>query len=236
MLLDFLARLSRSVSKALTIVPADWLRIEPEAISKPLQTMSYWIRLDGQRILAVQRLHAALRHRERVVGEVDLLFVLVPFVEREVDDPAQLEAVAVDEVQILAGAGARRAGERVRTSSGSPATKKTASPSDEAELLADRLGALLADVLGDADRRLRACRLPCARRCSRGPAGPRPAPRSSCGRRRRAMPPVLAGMAQTSTFGFEAIMLANTLKPEPRKCSVTSCISIGLRRSGLSVP
>ena len=31
-------------------------------------------------------------------------------------------------------------------------------------------------------------------------------------------------------------MRANTLKPEPRKCSETSCITIGLRRSGLSVP
>ena len=74
---------------------------------------------------------------------------LVPFVEREVDDPAQLEAVAVDEVQFLAGAGAGRTGEARRISSGSPATKKAASPSAEAELVADRLGALLADVLGD---------------------------------------------------------------------------------------
>ncbi|MNW22849.1 hypothetical protein D3C71_2245910 [compost metagenome] len=49
-------------------------------------------------------------------------------------------------------------------------------------------------------------------------------------------PPVLAGIAQTSTFGFEAIMFAKTLKPEPAKCSVTACISIGLRRSGLSEP
>ncbi len=31
-------------------------------------------------------------------------------------------------------------------------------------------------------------------------------------------------------------MLAKILKPEPRKCSPTSCISIGLRRSGLSLP
>ena len=29
-------------SKALTMVSGDWLRIEPEAISKPLQTASYW--------------------------------------------------------------------------------------------------------------------------------------------------------------------------------------------------
>ena len=50
------------------------------------------------------------------------------------------------------------------------------------------------------------------------------------------LPPVGAGIAQTRTFGSFSIMPAKTLKPEPRKCSVTSAISIGLRRSGLSEP
>ena len=49
-------------------------------------------------------------------------------------------------------------------------------------------------------------------------------------------PPVLAGIAQTSTFELDAIMLAKTLKPEPAKCSVTASMTIGLRRSGLSEP
>jgi hypothetical protein len=51
-------------------------------------------RLDRQRILVLQRIDAALRHRERVVREVDLLVVLVVLVHREVDDPAQREALA----------------------------------------------------------------------------------------------------------------------------------------------
>ncbi len=49
-------------------------------------------------------------------------------------------------------------------------------------------------------------------------------------------PPPGAGIAHTRALGSFSIMPANTLKPEPRKCSVTSAISIGLRRSGLSVP
>ena len=49
-------------------------------------------------------------------------------------------------------------------------------------------------------------------------------------------PPLGAGMAQTSTLGSAAIMPAKTLKPEPAKCSVTACILMGLRRSGLSEP
>ena len=48
-------------------------------------------------------------------------------------------------------------------------------------------------------------------------------------------PPPGAGIAQTWFFGSSSIR-ANTLKPEPRKCSETSCITIGLRRSGLSEP
>ena len=49
-------------------------------------------------------------------------------------------------------------------------------------------------------------------------------------------PPPGAGIAHTRTLGSFSIMPAKILKPEPRKCSVTSCISIGLRRSGLSEP
>ena len=49
-------------------------------------------------------------------------------------------------------------------------------------------------------------------------------------------PPPGAGIAHTRTLGSFSIMPANTLKPEPRKCSVTSAMTIGLRRSGLSEP
>src|SRR5215217_6905978 len=50
------------------------------------------------------------RHRERVVGEVDLLLVLVPLVLRKIGDPAEGELVLVPEAQIVADAGARLAG------------------------------------------------------------------------------------------------------------------------------
>ena len=50
------------------------------------------------------------------------------------------------------------------------------------------------------------------------------------------LPPFGAGIAHTAPLGSLARMLAKILKPEPRKASLTSCISIGLRRSGLSVP
>ncbi len=48
-------------------------------------------------------------------------------------------------------------------------------------------------------------------------------------------PPPGPGIAQTWFFGSSSIR-ANTLKPEPRKCSETSCISSGFRKSGLSLP
>ena len=49
-------------------------------------------------------------------------------------------------------------------------------------------------------------------------------------------PPPGAGIPHTRTFGSFSIIPAKILKPEPRKCSVASCISMGLRRSGLSEP
>src|SRR5690606_5973328 len=104
-------------------------------------------RLDRQRLLAVQRVYAALRHGERVVAEVDPLLVLVPLVEREVDDPAEREAVAVDEVQLLARPGTGRAGEGhelLRVAGDEEAGVAIG----EAELFTNRFGTLLANVLG----------------------------------------------------------------------------------------
>ena len=66
-------------------------------------------RLDLERILVFQRVHLALRHRERVVAEVDLLRVLVIFEHREIDDPAELEAAFLDQAQLFGHAGARGA-------------------------------------------------------------------------------------------------------------------------------
>src|SRR5690606_1184893 len=103
--------------------------------------------LDGQRILVLERLEATLRHRERVVGEVDLLLVLVPLEEREVDDPAEFEAVAVDQVQLLADPGARFARELVELR-GFAGDEEAGVAVVEAELGADRLGAFRTNVLG----------------------------------------------------------------------------------------
>ncbi len=74
-------------------------------------------RLDGEDLVAIggierqELLDTQVRHGERVVGEVDLLLLLVPLVHREVDDPAQLESVLVDQPQLRADPGARGTGE-----------------------------------------------------------------------------------------------------------------------------
>ena len=106
-------------------------------------------RLDGERILVFQRVHAALRHRERIVREVDLLLVLVPLVEREVDDPGEFEGVLVDEAKLLRRRCCARRRRICRTSAGSPAAKKHRIAIFKAELRADRFGSLRPDVLGD---------------------------------------------------------------------------------------
>ena len=83
----------------------------------PLQTMSYWIALMPSSLswsFGIEReefVDRHVRHRERIVREVDLLLFLVPFVHREVDDPAELEAVLGDQIELVADLGARRTGE-----------------------------------------------------------------------------------------------------------------------------
>ncbi len=79
---------------------------------------------------------------------------------------------------------------------------------------------------------------PRARRCSPCPAGPAPGRRRSsvaknCGPPAREGPSAPGSRALPS---FVLQQLRKIAKPEPRKCSLTSCILIGLRRSGLSEP
>jgi hypothetical protein len=146
---------------------------------------------------------------------------------------SKFEAVLVDKVQLLARRVARIAGESANFF-GSPAAKKQASPAFQAKLQRGSPRCAPADVLGD-----RAGAFDCAflraRRCSRAPAGPRPAPRSSSGRRRRGCRRSWPGSPRRDlrVVGEHA---GEDLEAGTAKCSVTSCISIGLRRSGLSVP
>ena len=108
-------------------------------------------RLDAEDRLAVlgiereELLDLHVRHRERVVGEVDLLLLLVPLVHREVDDPAELEAVLGDEVELFADLGARRPGELHELIRPAGDEERRIADAD-AELLCDLLGALRPDV------------------------------------------------------------------------------------------
>src|SRR5829696_8028943 len=55
-----------------------------------------------------------VRHRERVVREVDLLLLLAPLVHREVGDPAERELVPLADLQLIAETRPRLAGELCR--------------------------------------------------------------------------------------------------------------------------
>ena len=104
--------------------------------------------------IALQRLNPALGHRERVVAEIQPARLRIGLVHREVHDPAEGEAVPLDQVELLADDGARlgRDGLELRRL----AAKKERGVADaEAELTAQRLGALGAEVLGERTGRLR---------------------------------------------------------------------------------
>ena len=98
--------------------------------------------------MRLQRLQLALRHRERVVAEVDLLLLLVVLEHREVDDPAEPERALLDQVELLADASARRAGELGRflfLARG----EEDAVVGTEADRFGNAVHALFAVVLGD---------------------------------------------------------------------------------------
>src|SRR3546814_18754288 len=72
---------------------------------------------DVERVFRFQRLQLALRHRDGVVAEIDLLRVLVIFIHREIDDPAEAEGVPLAPAQFLPNAGARTSGQLRRAMS-----------------------------------------------------------------------------------------------------------------------
>src|SRR6185312_9339984 len=92
-----------------------------------------------------------VRHRERVVRKIDLLFFVVPLVHREVDDPAEFEAALGDEPEFLAHFRARRSGklDEVLRLAGN---EETGVADAEPELIGNLFGALGTDVLGERAR------------------------------------------------------------------------------------
>ena len=103
---------------------------------------------DVERVLSFQRLQPALGHGERVVREVDAARVLVQFEHRIVDDPAEIEAVLGDQVEVLADLGARGGSER-REVSGHAGHEEHGIAVVQTERRLQRRRALVADVLGD---------------------------------------------------------------------------------------
>ena len=127
----------------------------PDDSSMPLQTMSYWIALIDEQLVVVVRIEREefldrhVRHGERIVREVDLLFFLVPFVHREIDDPAEFEAVLGDQAELLADLGARGAGELDEILRLAGDEEAGVADAEASSLVGDLLGALGPDVLGE---------------------------------------------------------------------------------------
>jgi hypothetical protein len=108
----------------------------------------------------------------------------VLLVHREIDDPGEAEAVGFGQPQLAPDLVAGRPPPASKPRACRPGRRPHRPPS--AQLLADRLGPLGADVLGDGAGGFHRCHpRPRARRCSPSPAAPPSGQRRSSGRRRR---------------------------------------------------
>ncbi len=123
---------------------ADAARGELEAVADEVVLVG----LDRQRVLVARARRSPPCSIENGLWAKSSLFSSsLHFIEREVDDPGELEALGVDEAEIGADARPRLAGEAVE------ALRIAGDEEDgiavlEAKLLAQRLGAFIADVLG----------------------------------------------------------------------------------------
>ena len=197
--------------------------------------MSYWNALIVSGSLRLERLQPALRHRERVVAEVDLLRS-----PRSTRTSGSRRSSRSGTRSSRSGPAPRptacaRTPASLAAASSLPATKNTASPGLDAALRQRRLvHALGREELGD--------RAPCApplRAIDVAEAGRRPrcAPTRSACRRSCAAVAAAPGAGIARTTPPPSTMPANRPKPEPAKMLARRRRSAsGLRRSGLSVP
>src|SRR4030095_7555703 len=103
---------------------------------------------DVEGVHAVEGIEAALRHGEGVVREVDLVLLLVPLIHREIHDPAELESVLIDEIELASHPIARLAREFVELLL--PAgDEENRVPDAELELATNGFAALGPYVAGD---------------------------------------------------------------------------------------
>ncbi len=206
----------------------------------PLQTMSYWIALSARSLSlssgsSARNSSTAMFGIENGLCEKSIFFSssLHSYIGKSTIQQNSKRSLAIrsSSSPTLVRAGPAN----LTNAAGSPATKKTASPCLHAKLRAQRFG---------ASRRRHCWRPGRARHLARPrrqedvakPGWPSPCAQEFMRSQNAREPPPGAGIAHTCAFGSASRMRANTLKPEPRKISDTSCISIGLRRSGLSVP
>src|SRR3984893_1881012 len=109
--LDLLGRISgdrKGLIHDVRAVIADRPRGELDAVADGVVL----VRRNLQRILLLERREAALRHRERVMAELDLAGLLVALVHRETGNPAEIEAVLGGETGLLADPEPGGAGDR----------------------------------------------------------------------------------------------------------------------------
>src|SRR5690606_3288235 len=130
------------------LVIADAARGQLVAVADEVVLVSLDLELffDGRR--RIESRAAALGQGERVMREVDLLLVLVPFVEREVHDPGEFDSVLAAQVQLAANPLPGEPGELVEAH-WSTGHEEAGVAHFQAELIADSARSFRTDVLGD---------------------------------------------------------------------------------------
>ena len=228
-LLDFL----RSVAGDLERAQHDVGPMVPDRAARQLDAVAddvVLVRFDRQRILRVERLESALRHRERIVAEGHLAGFRIALVERKVGNPAELVGVRLDDVELAPEMRAQPVHGTADLAGVFGHEKDRV-----ARLRAGRRRQLGPLVVGQElrDRPLRLLRQHEVRHA--GETQRLPGLDRSCRRSCAISRPLRAQQLRARPCP-SATAFANTANPDSRKISVTSTARIGLRRSGLSLP
>lgn len=121
---------------------------------KKIEEEIVMIGINLKRVNVLKRINEKMRNGERIMRKVDIIVVIVKLVEREIDNKRKLKKVEIEEIKLLEWEGEGIEWEFVEIGRKERKEEEGIEVLKE-NMIEDRLGEILEDIIGDRERELK---------------------------------------------------------------------------------
>lgn len=121
---------------------------------KKIEEEIIMIGINLKRVNVLKRINEKMRKGERIMRKVDIIVVIVKLVEREIDNKRKLKKVEIEEIKLLEWEGEGIEWEFVEIGRKERKEEEGIEVLKE-NMIEDRLGEILEDIIGDRERELK---------------------------------------------------------------------------------